>query len=111
MAEALSVVGSRAMDRIVRQIVEGFHPQSVILFGSHAYGTPDADSDVDLLVIMDTDDPLHTAGLISASIDHPFPLDIVVLPPSELRQHREERRIFAEKVVAEGKVLYEAGED
>lgn len=34
------------------QIVQAFGPEQIILFGSHAYGTPHADSDVDLLVIM-----------------------------------------------------------
>ncbi len=35
-----------------REIAERFHPKKIILFGSYAYGTPHADSDVDLLVIM-----------------------------------------------------------
>ena len=39
---------------IVQQIVEQFHPQSVILFGSYAYREPGPESDVDLLVVMDT---------------------------------------------------------
>ncbi len=34
------------------QIVENFNQQKIILFGSHAYGKPNADSDVDFLVIM-----------------------------------------------------------
>ncbi len=37
---------------LCRQIVENFNPQKIILFGSHAYGKPNADSDVDLLVVM-----------------------------------------------------------
>ena len=39
---------------VVRQIVDKFHPQSIILFGSYADGQPEPWSDVDLLVIMDT---------------------------------------------------------
>ena len=38
-----------AIQRVVREIVEHFHPRKVILFGSHAYGVPIEDSDVDLL--------------------------------------------------------------
>ena len=37
---------------LCQQIVENFKPQKIILFGSHAYGKPNADSDVDLLVVM-----------------------------------------------------------
>lgn len=44
----------RIADRLIpylKVLVEQFHPEQVILFGSFAYGTPDEDSDVDLLVI------------------------------------------------------------
>jgi predicted nucleotidyltransferase len=59
--------------RVVQQIVERFNPQKVILFGSYASGRPTKDSDVDLLVVMDTDEePIHAAARIAAAIDHPF---------------------------------------
>jgi hypothetical protein len=41
----------------VEKIVASLHPQKIILFGSYAYGHPTPDSDVDLLVIMETDKP------------------------------------------------------
>jgi hypothetical protein len=51
------------IQKIVQQIVAHCHPQKVILFGSYARGTPTADSDVDLLVIMETEEPpLHAAA-------------------------------------------------
>ncbi|MBM3492752.1 MAG: nucleotidyltransferase domain-containing protein [Armatimonadetes bacterium] len=40
----------------LRVLVEQFAPQQVILFGSHAYGTPTPDSDVDLLIVKDLAD-------------------------------------------------------
>src|SRR5262245_66155792 len=43
---------------ITQRIVEKFQPYKVVLFGSYAYGTPDLDSDVDLLVVMDYDEPM-----------------------------------------------------
>ena len=45
------------MSRIRRYalaIAEEFRPEKIILFGSHANGTPQEDSDVDLLVVMPT---------------------------------------------------------
>jgi predicted nucleotidyltransferase len=45
----------------VRQIAAQFDPERIILFGSHAYGTPNADSDVDLLVVMPTRNQLDQA--------------------------------------------------
>jgi predicted nucleotidyltransferase len=94
---------------IVQQIVERFRPQKVILFGSYAQGTPTKDSDVDLLVIMETNEQaLHAAARISAAIDHPFPLDILVFRPSDLKASLERRGVFATEVMAKGLVLHEA---
>lgn len=98
------------IQRIVQQIVERFHPQKVILFGSYAYGEPMEHSDVDLLIVMETDEnPLHTAARIAASIDHPFPMDILVWTPSALKASLERKGVFATQVMTEGVVLYEAG--
>ena len=69
-----TAVPLRDIQKIIQQIVERFSPQKVILFGSYAYGKPTEDSDVDLLVVMQTNEnPMHVAGRISAAIDHPFP--------------------------------------
>jgi len=40
-------------------IVSAVHPEKIILFGSYAYGTPTKDSDVDLQVIMLSEEPMH----------------------------------------------------
>ena len=50
------MISKRAIKKVAEEIVNHFHPQKVILFGSHAYGTPTEDSDVDLLVIMDAEE-------------------------------------------------------
>ncbi len=98
------------IQKIVQQIVERFQPRKVILFGSYAYGKPTEDSDVDLLVVMETDEnPMHTAGLISAAVDHPFPLDILVMTPSHLEEYVNEKAIFETQLVTKGVVLYETG--
>ena len=95
--------------RVTRQVVEQFHPQKVILFGSYAYGQPTEDSDVDLLVVMPTEEnPLHTAARISAAVDHPFPLDLLVIRPSDLVVALQEQNIFETEVVKKGVILYEA---
>src|SRR5438128_11711042 len=97
--------------RVTRQIVEQFHPKKVILFGSYAYGQPTEDSDVDLLVVMDTDaSPLHVAAKIAAAIEHPFPLDIVVRTPVEFASAVYRRGVFATEVATKGITLYEAGD-
>ncbi len=109
MDEVKTPVTLKAIQEIVQQIVERFHPQEVILFGSYAHDAPTGDSDVDLLVVMETDEqPLHAAARIAAAIDHPFPLDILVFRPSELAASLERKGTFATEVRTKGVVLYEA---
>jgi predicted nucleotidyltransferase len=98
------------IQQIVEQIVACFQPQKVILFGSYAHRTTvTEDSDVDLLVLMETDEhPLHTAARIAAAVDHPFPLDIIVATPTDFEASVAHRGVFATQVANEGLVLYEA---
>jgi predicted nucleotidyltransferase len=109
MIEIKNTVTSKDIREIVQQIVERFRPQKVILFGSYAQGKPTPDSDVDLLVVMETDEQtLHAAARISAAIDHPFSLDILVFKPSELKASLERKGVFVTEVMAKGIVLHEA---
>jgi predicted nucleotidyltransferase len=54
-------VSKSAIHRFARDVAERFKPEKIILFGSHAYGRPHKDSDVDILVIMRA--PLSIARL------------------------------------------------
>jgi predicted nucleotidyltransferase len=109
MARSPTTVTSKDIQKVAQQIVEQFHPQKVILFGSYANGTPTENSDVDLLVLMETkEQPLHTAARIAAAIDHPFASDIVVRRPLELAASLARQGGFATEVMTTGIVLYEA---
>jgi uncharacterized protein len=81
-------VTEEILAEIVRRIVTALHPEMVILFGSYAYGTPSGDSDVDLLVILETDArPADRYLAVSRLIrPRPFPLDILVKTPDEITQ-------------------------
>ncbi len=84
----------------------------VVLFGSYAYGIPTVDSDVDLLVIMDTDVPRkERSWLVSRLlIPRPFPVDILVKTPEEIETALAGRDFFIQEIMARGKVLYERSE-
>src|SRR3990172_9322855 len=70
--------------RFARDVAERFDPDKIILFGSHAYGKPHADSDVDILVIMPCRNQLDQAFKIRMQVDRPFPLDIIVRTPHNM---------------------------
>jgi predicted nucleotidyltransferase len=90
-----------------RAIAERFHPNKIILFGSHAYGRPHENSDVDLLVVMPARNQLDMAWKIHSTINPPFPVDIKVRTPKNMRWRLEAGDWFLREVVAQGKVLYE----
>src|SRR5437867_3913156 len=70
--------------RFVRQVAERFQPDKIVLFGSHAYGTPHEDSDVDILVIMPARNQLNQAVRICLAVERNFPLDLIVRTPRNL---------------------------
>ena len=96
----------REIRRFARQIAERFHPDKIILFGSYAYGTPHSDSDVDILVIMPARNQLDQAFKIHSTLLPPFPLDILVRTPDNIRWRLAEGDSFHTEIVARGRVLY-----
>jgi predicted nucleotidyltransferase len=90
-----------------RRVVERFRPDKIILFGSHAYGTPHADSDVDILIVMKARNQLDQAVKIRLACKPPFPLDLIVRTPQNLRWRLDENESFLHEIVTKGQILYE----
>ncbi|HKI34567.1 MAG TPA: nucleotidyltransferase domain-containing protein [Gemmataceae bacterium] len=100
----------RVIRRFARAVAEKFQPDKIILFGSYAYGTPHADSDVDILVIMPCRNQGSRAGRIRWLVPAPFPMDLIVRTPENLRWRLAEGDLFHTEIVSKGKVLYEKGD-
>src|SRR5438067_1419619 len=75
----------RLIRRFARDVAERFEPDKIILFGSYAYGTPHADSDVDFLVIMPCRNELDQAARICVRTDYAFPVDLIVRTPKNMK--------------------------
>ena len=94
---------------LCRQIVENFHPQKVILFGSYAYGKPTEDSDVDLLVVMPFDGRgVEQAIKIRKKIYHNLPLDLLARTPAQIAEILNSGDFFFKEIIEKGKILYES---
>ncbi len=94
---------------LCRQIVENFNPQKIILFGSYAYGEPNADSDVDLLVVMPFEGRDSQKAIeIRTKIQTTMPLDLLVRTSEQVRTRIEMEDFFMREINEKGKVLYEA---
>jgi predicted nucleotidyltransferase len=90
-------------------VAERFRPEKIILFGSYAYGTPHADSDVDILVIMPAQNTIDQAVKIRWEIPALFPMDLIVRTPNDRRWRIKEGESFHTEILSKGKVLYEKG--
>jgi uncharacterized protein len=93
---------------ITRRIVEKFQPYKVVLFGSYAYGTPDLDSDVDLLVVIDSDESMaqRIRRVTEVAKVRFLPMDIIVRTPAEMAQRLVMGDFFLAEILDKGKVLY-----
>ena len=100
-------VPMRVIRDYARRVAERFDPDKIILFGSHAYGTPNADSDVDILVVMPAYNEGSKAHRIRATVAAPFPMDLIVRTPETLKWRIEEGDWFLREITSKGKVLYE----
>jgi uncharacterized protein len=103
------IVLPKAVDEIVRRLVEEFKPLQVILFGSYAWGNPTADSDIDLLVILPESHQRPIEREIRAHTclqGITTPKDIIVRTQAEVEHARQVVASLERKVLDEGLVLY-----
>jgi predicted nucleotidyltransferase len=94
---------------MVRRIVEGFHPEMVVLFGSHARGSAGPDSDVDLLVVMPVTGSKRdlTIRIRKALAGMGLAKDVIVATPEELDRYRDLIGTIIYPAMHEGRVVYE----
>jgi len=103
------MIDSKKIDEVATRIASRFNPYKIILFGSYANGTPNDDSDLDLLIIQDSDLPMQKRGLdIRMSlIGTKIPLDILIYTKLEFEQEKSKNSSFLNSAIKNSKVLYE----
>ena len=97
----------------VERIVQAFNPEKIILFGSHAREEATERSDLDILVVMDSNESrAKRSGQVRRLVrPRDFDLDIVVYTPEEFQEAVEHEDYwfnpFIKDILEEGKVLYD----
>lgn len=96
---------------VTRRIVEQFHPHKVILFGSYVWGKPHVYSDLDMFVVMDSDErPAIRGAQVHLAASTPYtPMDVLVYTPDEVRERLEVGDSFVREILTNGRVLYDRG--
>jgi len=112
MSKSTAITKERAEEIIremVQRIVEGFHPELVALFGSHARGSAGPDSDVDLLVIMPVNGSKRdlTIKIRQALAGMGLAKDVVVATPEEIARYRDLVGTIIYPAMHEGTIVYE----
>ncbi|MBM2817044.1 MAG: nucleotidyltransferase protein [Ignavibacteria bacterium] len=103
------MIETAKINEVVSRIAKSFNPEKIILFGSYAQGTPNKGSDLDLIIIQDTDLPSHKRGLdIRLSlIGTRIPIDILVYTKAEFELEKDKKFSFLNSVINTSKILYE----
>ncbi len=106
----LPIVDEALLAEAVRRIRMAGDPLKIVLFGSHARGTPHEHSDLDLLIIEENagsmSQPRATKYYMALGSLHPAK-DIIVYSPEEIADWANVTMAFPTTIMREGRVLYE----
>jgi len=103
------MIETAKINEIVNKIAIKFAPEKIILFGSYAANNPNEDSDLDLLIIQDSDLPRHQRGfeIYKSLIGSMIPINILVYTNKEFEQEKDEQYSFINSAIKTSKILYE----
>jgi len=103
------VIDDTVLNEIVRRLVEAVDPDRIILFGSRARGDARPDSDIDLLIIKDSDQPGYRRAILAyrALTGMGIPKDIIWRTPAEVQDWSQVPTYITTRALKEGKTLYE----
>jgi predicted nucleotidyltransferase len=102
------MVTAKQIKEFCKQIASEFHPDKIILFGSHASGKAGPYSDVDLLIVMPFEgSPLQQAAKIITRLNPQMSVDLIVQSPSQVNERLARQDGFMRGIIENGKVAYE----
>jgi len=108
----ITSIDKNMLEQICARLVNAYHPAVIYLFGSHAWGQPTADSDVDLLVIVkDNASAEERKGLKGqyALADLILPTDLLVTTFSKFQERAAHPSALYHKIKNEAIKIYDAG--
>lgn len=92
---------------IITLLKTHYQPEKIILFGSHAYGQPSPDSDLDIAIIKNTDRSYHDRLIdVRRIVRTTTPIDFFVFTEDEITTRRSVNP-FIEEIMTKGKLVYE----
>ena len=100
---------SRQIDEISTRIIENIDPEKIILFGSYAKGNHNEDSDLDLIIVKQSNLPKHKRGIEIRRLFYGLliPMDLKVYTPEEFENELKNKYSFLNSAMKDSKTLYE----
>lgn len=102
-------IPSTVRKEVIRRLVDEFHPETIYLFGSHAWGKPGPDSDMDLMVIVSRSHqkPIQRAVRAQRSLRGvKAAVDVLVKTRKEFEQYANVTASLEAQITREGKLMY-----
>ncbi len=103
------MVTQELMEDVKKRLIQTYNPIAIYLFGSYAWGTPTEDSDLDLLIVIDTSHektyarPRHgQQALFGLGIAK----DMIVYTKDEFEKYSSDITSLCYKIKHDGKILY-----
>jgi predicted nucleotidyltransferase len=104
------MISNEQIDQLIKEIVSGYEPDRIYLFGSYAKGKISEDSDIDLFIVKNTNKRrIERSWEVRKCIKN-YPLsglDVIVYTPLELQDSLLQTINIGKEAVTTGKLMYE----
>jgi predicted nucleotidyltransferase len=107
--ETVKTIPAGLLEKVVERLKAEFQPEQIFLFGSHAWGTPHEDSDVDLMVIVGESGERAIRRMQRAHHclgDLDMSKDVFVQTRAEFDRYRHLRASIQHQILQRGRKLY-----
>ena len=103
------MIDNYQINEVIAKIAAKFNPDKIVLFGSYAIGAQNVDSDLDILIVQDSDLPMHKRGfdIRMSLIGTLIPMDILIYTKSEFEQEKNKNFSFLNSALKNSKIVYE----
>lgn len=101
-------ITEKIIQEIKEKIISHFQVEKIILFGSYIDGSFKKGSDLDILIIKESDVPKHKRSIPIRSLFRKYriPMDIIVYTKEEVETYKEIKGSFIQRALSKGKAIY-----
>jgi uncharacterized protein len=107
----MKMISKELTDKIKNLLIQNYNPLKIYIFGSYAWGMPNEESDLDLLLVVDNSDLKvykRSIKAYQALRDIRISKDILVYTAQEFEERCKDRTTLSYKIMNEGKMIYDA---